>query len=435
MKWRAHSDRRVVEAVIGVFCDPAEKSVQRLAELPHRSWVRSYYWLDASGMALYFLDRLKSLGIESALPMPTLARLERNLADNRMCSAAMFAEFCLLNQAFQAAGVQYANEKGFSLTPESCPDPALRYQLDFDFLVDGRDLDLCREVLEGGGYRLTMATATEWQFEAGSSELARIEDLYKPKARRSVELHFTCSDDEAHEPTRDERLDRVVPRIWNGQSFPVLSSVDQFVHQSLHLLRHLRTPSTRPAWFLEYKRHMTAHCDEWQFWDEVRQRSQAFRDAPVAIGLVMLLSTQLFGGRAPGQLREWTLDRLSSPIRLWADRYGRRAVLADNPGTKLHKLLEGEIVRDGHSLRTKKPSLSQYYQGTQVCHADPEDGLGRRLRHRYYQACYILFRLRFHFVEGLSYCFENVRWRHLLSNLIPSANTSSAPAKTSMYRP
>jgi hypothetical protein len=435
MKWSARADKRVVEAVIGVFCDPLEKSVQRLAELPHRSWVRSYYWLDASGMALYFLDRLKSLGIEGALPAPTLARLERNLTDNRMRSSAMFAEFCLLNQGFQAAGVQYANEKGFSLTTESCPDPTLRYQLDFDFLVDGRDLNLCREVLEQSGYKLIRSTSTEWQFEAGSSELARIEDLYKPRQRRSVELHFTYSDDEANQPTRDERLDRLAARIWNGQSFPVLSVADQFVEQSLHLLRHLRSPSTRPSWLLEYKRHMTARCDEWQFWDEVRQRSQTLQDAPLAIGLATLLSTQLFGGRVPGQLKEWTLDRLRSPIRLWADCYGRRAVLADGPGTKLHMLLEGEIVREDHSLRKKRPSLSQYYQGTRVCHADPEDGWGRRLRHRYYQACFILFRLRFHFVEGLSYWAENVRWKHLLSNLIPPASAAPASAETGMHRP
>jgi hypothetical protein len=434
MKWRGRADKRVVEAVIGTFSDPMEKSAQRLAGLPHRSWVRSYYWLDASGMALYFLDRLKALGMEDSLPAPTLARLEQNLTDNRMRSADMFVEFCLLNQAFQSAGVQYANEKGFSITPESCPDPTLRYQLDFDFLVDGRYLNRCREILEARGYVLTMATSAEWQFEAGSSELVRIEDLYKPKPRRSVELHFTCSDDDAHEPTRDERLDRLVQRIWNGQSFPVLSSVDQFVHHSLHLLRHLRTPSTRPAWFLEYKRHMTAHCDEWQFWDEVRQRSQAFRDAPLAIGLATLLSTQLFGGRAPAQLNEWTIDRLSSSIRLWADRYGRRAVLADSPGTKLHKLLEGEIVREGHSLRTKKPSLSQYYKGTQVCHAEPEDGWGRRLRHRYYQACYILFRIRFHLVEGLHYFIEHARWKRLVSNLIPSANSGNPSSKADLRR-
>ena len=433
MKWRARADKRVVEAVIGIFRESAEHSAQSLSGLTHRNWVRSYYWLDASGMALYFLDHLKALGIEGAIPEATLQRLEQNLTHNGLRSATMLAEFCSLNRAFLSAGVQFANEKGFSLTLESCPDPSLRRQIDFDFLVDGRDLNLCREILEKKGYMHTTAAANEWQFEAGSSELARIEDFYKSKTRHSVELHFTCSGEDS-QPARDERLDRLVLRAWNGEYYPVLSAADEFVAQSLHLLRHLRTPSTRPAWLLEYKRHMTARYDEWQFWDEVRQRSQTFRDAPLATGLATLLSTQLFGGRAPAQLNEWTLDRLSSSVRLWADRYGQKAVLADSPGTKLHKLLEGEIVRDDGSLRKKRPTLSQYYRGTQICHAASGDGLGRRLSHRYYQARFILYRIRFHFVEGLRYIVEHVRWKQLRRNLISSASAGPARAETGLRR-
>jgi hypothetical protein len=434
MKWSARADKRVVEAVIGLFCDSTADSLERFAGLTQRNWARSYYWLDASGMALYFLDRVKTLGIENAIPPATLERLEQNHANNRRRSAAMFEEFCSLNVAFQAACVRYANEKGFSLTLESCPDQSLRTQLDFDFLVDGRDLLICRQILEERGYLLTVASSTEWKFKAGSSEMASIEDFYKPKPQRSVELHFTCSNDLAQQPTRDERLDRVVPRAWTGYLFPVLSPVDQFVDQSLHLLRHLRTPSTRPAWLLEYKRHVSARHDEWQFWDEVRQSSQEHRDAPLAIGLATLLSSQLFGGRAPGQLNEWSLDGLSSSVRLWADRYGRRAVLADGPGTKLHKLLEGEIVRGDASLRRKRPSLAQLYRVTQICHATSNDGLSKRLRQRYYQARYILFRIRFHIVEGLRYFIESVRWKHLVSSLIPSASAGGASPGAGLRR-
>ena len=434
MRWSARADRRVVEAVVAVFRDSAEDSLQRLEGLTHRNWVRSYYWLDASGMALYFLDRIKALGIEDALPKATLERLEQNHSDNRQRSASMFAEFCMLNLAFQDAGVRYANEKGLSVSPEACPDQSLRTQLDFDFLVDGRDLGLCREILEKSGYVRTYVDSTEWQFKTSASELARIEDFYKPRPQRSVELHFTCTDDDSQEPSRDERLDRVVPRAWNGHLFPVLSPADQFVAQSLHLLRHLRTPSTRPSWLLEYKRQVTARYDEWQFWDEVRLRSQAYPDAALATGLAILLSSHLFGGRAPAQLNEWSLDRLSSSVRLWADRYGRRAILADGPGTKLHALLEGEIIRQDGSLRRKRPSFSQLLQGTQICYAAPNDGVVKRLRQRYYQACFILFRIRFHLVEGLRHSIENARWKYLLSNLIPPTNTAHPSGETDLRR-
>ena len=425
MKWRERADKRAVEAVIATFCDSAEYAAECLAAVDLHAWEKSYHWLDASGMALYFLDRIQALDLEGKIPSLTLKRLRQNLTDNRMRDSSMFAEFCSLNQAFQAAGVEYANEKGFTLTPESCPNSSLRTQLDFDFLVNRRDLELCREELINAGYVLTQATSTEWKFATGASELARMEDFYKPRPQRSVELHFTCSDADPDTPTRDERLDRLILRAWSNHRFPVLSPADQLIAQALHLLRHLRSPSTRPAWLLEYQWHISARFRDGRFWDEVRELSQAAPEAPLAIGLAMLLCTRLFGGKAPAQLNEWTLERLPASIRLWADLYGRKAVLADVPGTKLHRFLENEMVRGEHSAPIQRPSLAQLYRVTQVCYAAPEDGLRKRLRQNYYQARYILFRLRFHAVEGFRHAIENARWKHHLNNLIPPAPARS----------
>ncbi len=411
MRWSAPADGRVVQAVIATFCDSAAHSYERLAALDDRAWARSYFWLDASGMALYFFDQLQALEIEGALPAATLARLRNNLADNRRRASFMFEEFTYLNQQFLGAGVRFCNLKGFTLSPDSCPHPALRCQLDFDFLIDGRDQGLCREILERAGYVLTVATSREWQFEAGSSEIARMEDYYKPKPQRSVELHFSCSDNAPHEPTRDERLDRLTLRAWNNQFFPVLSPADQFNAQALHILRHLCSASTRPAWLLEYRRHVMAHYDEGQFWDEVRNSAVTHPDAPVAIGLATLLSTRLFGGRAPAQLNKWTLDRLPDGARLWVDLYGRKAVLADAPGTKLHLLLEDELAPSGHSWRNKRRSLLPLRCQTRIVRATPNESLPMRLRRNYYQARFILFRFRFHLVEGLHYGIEAWRWK------------------------
>ena len=66
----------------------------------------------------------------------------------------MLVEFASLNQSFQRAGLAYVNLKGFSLSPESCPRPELRCQQDFDFLLDGTQLDLCRRILSKTGYEL-----------------------------------------------------------------------------------------------------------------------------------------------------------------------------------------------------------------------------------------------------------------------------------------
>jgi hypothetical protein len=118
MKWRQRASRNVVEAVVAAFRDPAETALRRLWEIRPHEWKQSYHWLDASGMALYFLDRLESLHLETVLPATTLSRLRGNLADNRERSSAMFAEFASLNRSFQAAGLLYANLKGFTLSPE-----------------------------------------------------------------------------------------------------------------------------------------------------------------------------------------------------------------------------------------------------------------------------------------------------------------------------
>ena len=158
MKWSGRASKQVVEAVVATFRDSAEQSAQRLSALKARDWQRSYHWLDASGMALYFLDKVESLHTESALPAATLERLRGNLADNRQRSSNMLVEFASLNQSFQRAGLVYANLKGFTLSPESCPRPELRCQLDLDFLIDGTQLDLGQRILSKTGYELWAAT-------------------------------------------------------------------------------------------------------------------------------------------------------------------------------------------------------------------------------------------------------------------------------------
>jgi hypothetical protein len=420
MKLREPADGRVVEAVVGAFRDSAEQSEERLSTISQRAWSRSYYWLDASGLTLYFLNRLETLAIEDAIPVATLRRLQQNLADNRRRSHEMFAEFSTLNRAFQAAGVDYTNLKGFTLSPESCPMPALRRQLDFDFLVDGNQLKLCKEILIEAGYMLTAATRTTWEFKAAASELGGMEDFYKPKLKRSVELHFASSSASTLSPSRDERLDRLTLRSWDGFTFPALSPSEQFVGQALHLFGHLCSACTRPAWILEYKNHVSFYYNDRNFWQSVAERSRANRHAPIAIGVASLLSSFLFGGETPGQLDKWTLDCLPAPVRLWAKHYGPRAVLADFPGTKLYLMLLRELERDDEtrpSHAQKRRRLLPLHRPPRIVYASPHDDLWQCFRKEVYQARFVLFRLRFHFVEGIRYLIETARWKRQLNTL------------------
>jgi hypothetical protein len=229
MSWSGRESKQVVEAVVAAFRDSAEITAHRLSRLTARDWQRSYHWLDASGMAIYFLDRVESLHIENHLPAATLERLRGNLADNRQRSSTMLVEFASLNQSFQRAGLVYANLKGFSLSPESCPRPELRCQQDFDFLIDGTQLDLARNILSRTGYELIAATPDVWEFKTGFDELTRMTDHYKARPQRSVELHFASSGPPTHSLLRDSRLERRTRHSWGGVTFPSLTRADQFI--------------------------------------------------------------------------------------------------------------------------------------------------------------------------------------------------------------
>src|SRR6266700_817717 len=68
---------RLKQAVIASFYEPAPSVRARLGEFTPRDWQRGQFWLDVSGLAIYFLDRLKVLGLEDCIPPLLLNQLRR----------------------------------------------------------------------------------------------------------------------------------------------------------------------------------------------------------------------------------------------------------------------------------------------------------------------------------------------------------------------
>jgi hypothetical protein len=138
----------------------------------------------------------------------------------------------------------------------------------------------------------------------------------------------------------------------------------------------------------------------------------------IAIGLTTLLSYRIFGGEAPAQLEEWTSARLPAAVKLWADHYGRESILADFPGTKLYLLLQEELRGNDDSWKqTKRNRLMPLRPAPRIVSVSTDDNLWKRMRSELFQLRFLMFRLRFHIVEGLHYLVEASRWKRRLAAL------------------
>jgi hypothetical protein len=399
------------EAILLTFCDPMPAECERLQALSSRRWQSLLTWLDTSGMALYFLDRLTQMGRCEMLPPAVLARLQQNLVDSTERTSSMIAESTAIHLSFQAAGLSYAALKGFSLWPVSVPRPELRSQLDLDFLIAAESAPGAQRILEARGYRLKAISGRSWEFKSGTPGKASLKNLYKPTLHRTVELHLEMKD-----RGPDSLLTRTTKLCFHGACMPVLRPVDLFLGQGLHLYKHVCGEFWRTAHLIEFRRHVLARYHDTAFWQELRKLAEGNLRASVGLGVITLLISQTMGDFAPEELTCWTSDSLPVRIRLWVERYGHPSVFASHPGGKLYLVLQQELERAG---LTAKRSLSHALLPKRlppaIAHASANETLlARVVRHRR-QASFILFRLRFHLVEGLRFLWESSRWQQYVN--------------------
>jgi len=398
--------QRLREAVLLAFCDPMPAECERLQGLGGREWQSLLTWLDTSGMALYFLDRLTQEGRLEMLTPAVLARLQQNLVDSTDRTNCMIAESTAIHVAFQGAGLSYATLKGFSLWPVSVPKPELRSQLDLDFLISEESAPEARRLLEARGYRLKAISGRSWEFKSGLPGKASLKTLYKPTLHRTVELHL-----EAKARGSDSLLARTTKLCFHGVCMPVLRPVDLFLGQGLHLYKHVCGEFWRVAHLIEFRRHVLARYDDEAFWKELRKVAEGNLRASVGLGVIIFLISHTMGDFAPEALTCWTSESLPVRIRLWVERYGQRSVFASHPGSKLYLVLQQELERAGLiPKRSLSDALLPKRLPPAIAHASVDEALLARFARYRRQAAFILFRLRFHVVEGLRYVWESSRW-------------------------
>lgn len=404
--------QQIRESALRCFSDERCDKRFELQNLSSREWSGLLHWLDVSGLALYFLDRMTELQWHILLPAKVLARLEQNLQDNQERTRGMMIESVAIQEQFQQANLSYATLKGFSLSPHSVPRPELRHQFDLDFLIAQRSAAHARKVLEDRGYRLYAMSGRSWEFKRDEAP-GHIRDFYKNLPYRSVELHL-----EAEQLGHPSLLERVETRELHGIAMPVLSSVDLFIGQGLHAYKHICSEFSRTSHLLEFRRHVLSRHGDVAFWKQVQSRAEQDPHASVGLGIVTLLITNILGDFAPEAFTDWTVRRLPPSLRLWVNVYGRHIVFGDTPGSKLYLLLqqtlESEGLRQRRSLRqgllpSRLPSL--------VVRAAAGETLRMRISRYQLQTYFVLSRLRFHVVEGLRYFRESYRWRQYVSRV------------------
>jgi hypothetical protein len=407
----------VREAVLLIFCDPLPQQCLRLPNLSRRQWQKLLRWLDLSGLALYFFDRVVALQLADIVPAPVLASLEQRLLQNTQRTHSMTAESIAIQHEFQRAGLRYTILKGLSLWPHSVPRSELRLQFDLDYLVDDENLQDARDILVRLGYRPSPSNERGWKFIRNERPALTLKDVYRDTGSWAVELHDVSG--------RAGHLSPLLRLEWRelcGLSMPTLSPVDVFLRQGLHAYKDVCSQFFRLSLLIEFYRHVLFRRDDDAFWEALHREAHENPYAALGLGVVILLITQVMGEFAPEALTHWTVDRLPRPARLWVLTYGRQIVLGSFPGSKLYRLLKRELEADVYSA---KHSLSLSSPQTPMMVDFPVETFSVRLirfvRLMQYrmQPDLIPSRLRFYWIEGLRLAWETRRWRRMMKQTAP----------------
>ena len=401
------------EASLLLFCEPTPTRCFMLTDISGVEWRRLLHWLDISGLALYFLERLRQLDLCGIVPPSIVARLEQNQVDNTARMRGMVAESVRLQKAFQGEDISYAILKGLSLYPESVERLELRHQFDLDFLVAAKSAGAAKAILLRHGYRLYAQSGRSLEFKRGERPAISMRDFYKAQPGHSIELHIEAGGEAA-----SSRLARVDIRTLADMKMPVLSPVDLFVAQGLHVYKDICSEFCRASHLLEFRRHILARSNDGAFWRELETAVGSDARVWVGLGVATQFITKIMGEVAPEALTRWTVARLPASVQLWSKLYANRTAFADVPGTKFYLLLQSELERAGlPGKRSVTKALLPSRLPPPVVRAAAKESMSTRLKRYSLQGMFVASRFRFHVVQGLLYACALRRWRKHLRRL------------------
>ncbi len=255
------------------------------------------------------------------------------------------------------------------------------------------------------------------EFKAGSEQLPSVQDLYKAKTQRSVEIHFV----DCHDPDGSSSKDQLAgleSKIWNGLELPVLSESSKFIGHAFHLFKHLRGEWTRASWILEYANFVGFHQENRMLWLEIQEHLTRDPEAKVAVGVVTQIAEQSFGLVSVPEVLKCSVNELPGRVRLWVEWYGDSVLLAKFPGTKLYLLLLKAMSHDeAKQIKNISKKLFPFHRPAKITVGHGNRNPILRLRQWRNQVSYFCFRLRFHLQQGVFYRIEEARWKRSTASL------------------
>jgi hypothetical protein len=401
--------RALKDAIVACFKRAGGDAAQQLSSYSQADWESALWWLDISGMALYFLDRAQQLCLQDVIPPSVHDALMRRLQRNQIRMRALHQESAVLSGWFREGRVAFAMLKGETLTPDSVPDSTLRCQTDIDVLIARQDLTLCIHYLHRLGYKLYAKSGNTLEFRAGAPSLPDLNNIYSVHTQRALEVHLLA--DDGHQ---SNLLTRRVCRSFGGDEFDTLSSPDIFVQQAQHLLKHLCGEHTRLSWVLEFWRHAQARRNDVHFWQQVKSIADHESNGNLAISIAFWIASRMFGLFDLAEFPQWREDSLPPRVRLWLERYVLDLLISDSTGSKLYALLRVEIPCERGERRSTKKILFPHYLPARLTTPDPNETAHEQWDRLTVEGDFFLRRLHFHLTEGIRFGIEVTRWKRAL---------------------
>jgi hypothetical protein len=377
-------------------------------------------WLDRSGLALPFLRQLQHHNAASRLSDSWHLALSQRMTANAARTRDMLDEAWRLNSAFSSFGVAAAVLKGITLAPDFCDDPALRHQVDFDFLVEPRQLHHAADTLRSCGYFAAHVNDSgETCFLTPLNHIpSHNDDLYTLQRQRQVDLHTSlwepCPWLPVHAP--EDSLKHARPQNIVGTNYLALSLEDKFLLQVLHTFRHSFRSWIRVSWLLEIGKCMYNQRHNDPLWNRVIARAGSKHLTKCIFAFVLGLATRLFAAPIPEALCGYSADALSLPLCAWLDHFALDWVTSDWPGSLNNLFLTSEFIPD--------PGLRAQYWRSRLLPRKAQTSLGNVqpsnksnfLRFQAARANYVAHRAAVHLKDIATFPVQLFRWKRALDS-------------------